>query len=101
MVDLHKRAKMTPGEIARFLVLRSFGNFLLLFALYGVGMTFGPVLWAETQFRIAQAQGIRYRVSSSVAIAAPNNTEVTPTPEPHLPTETSLEKVLTPPDTSL
>ena len=53
---------MHRSEIIRFLVLRSIGNFLLLFSIYGVLATFGPTLMAETQFRIAQARGVEYDV---------------------------------------
>ncbi len=53
---------MSKSEIIRFLILRSIGNFLLLFSLFGVGMTFGPTLYYEVQFRIAQARGVHYKV---------------------------------------
>lgn len=48
--------------IIRFLILRTVGNFLVLFALYGVLATFGPAIFFEAQFRIAQARGIQYSV---------------------------------------
>lgn len=53
---------MSRTEIARFLLIRSLGNFLVLFALYGVFATFGPVLAAEVTYRIAQVRGVRYVV---------------------------------------
>src|SRR5258706_5842038 len=56
---------MKRKDIARYLVLRSIGNFLLLFALYGVGATFGPALFYEVQFRIDQYQGIHYVVADT------------------------------------
>lgn len=54
---------MTRIEITKFLILRSFGNFLLLFALYGVGATFGPVLYQELRFGIEKARGVEYAVA--------------------------------------
>ena len=51
---------MSRGEIIRFLILRTIGNFLLLFAIFGVLATFGPSLYFEVYFRIAQARGITY-----------------------------------------
>ena len=54
---------MTHSESVKFLILRSFGNFLLLFALYGVGATFGPVLYQESRFRIEKARGVEYAVA--------------------------------------
>lgn len=45
---------MKAGEIALFLILRSIGNFLILFALFGIVMTFGPTLFYEVQYRFLQ-----------------------------------------------
>ncbi len=53
---------MHRSEIIRFLILRTVGNFLLLFAIFGVGATFGPSLYYEVQFRIVQARGVQYVV---------------------------------------
>jgi len=54
---------MTRSEIIRYLILRSIGNFLLLFAIFGVLATFGPALYYEVSFRIAQYRGITYTVA--------------------------------------
>lgn len=53
---------MYKSDIIRFLVLRSIGNFFLLFSLFGVAATFGPTLFYEVQFRIGQYRGVRYTV---------------------------------------
>ncbi|MDP3987626.1 MAG: sortase [Candidatus Levybacteria bacterium] len=53
---------MQRSEIIRFLILRTIGNFLLLFAIFGVLATFGPSLYYEAQFKIVQARGIQYKV---------------------------------------
>jgi hypothetical protein len=53
---------MTKKEIVKFLLLRTVGNFLVLFSLYGVGATFGPALTYEVKFRIAQARGVEFQV---------------------------------------
>lgn len=54
---------MTRREAIKFVLVRSLGNFLLLFAIYGVIATFGPVISVELKFRIAQARGIKFEVS--------------------------------------
>lgn len=54
---------MSKSEIIKFLILRSIGNFLVLFGIFGAVATFGPVVYAEAQFRIAQARGVRYTVA--------------------------------------
>lgn len=51
---------MTRGEIAKFLILRTIGNFLVLFAIFGVLATFGPSLYFELHYKIAQARGVTY-----------------------------------------
>jgi hypothetical protein len=38
---------MTKQDIFKFLTIRTIGNFLLLFSLYGVGATFAPSLYYE------------------------------------------------------
>lgn len=53
---------MTKNEKIKFVALRSVGNFLVLFALFGVIMTFGPALMTEATYRVAQARGIEYSV---------------------------------------
>jgi len=55
---------MPRSEAIRFIVLRSIGNFLLLFSIYGVVATFGPAFVAEMQFQVAQARGVTYQVDS-------------------------------------
>ncbi|MBI2621028.1 MAG: sortase [Candidatus Levybacteria bacterium] len=55
---------MTRNEI-KFLILRSIGNFLFLFAIFGVVATFGPAAYYEVQFRIIQARGVRFEVAEA------------------------------------
>ncbi len=56
---------MTKTEIIRYLILRSIGNFLLIFAIFGVLATFGPAIYYEVSFKIVQARGIKYTVLGS------------------------------------
>lgn len=51
-------------KIIRFLLLRSIGNFLILFALFGVSMTIGPALFYEAKFQIDTLRGLRYVIST-------------------------------------
>lgn len=59
---------MTRREIIRFLILRTVGNFLVLFAIFGILATFGPALYYEISFRIAEYRGVKYVVSSKPAV---------------------------------
>lgn len=54
---------MTRNDAIKFVAVRSLGNFLLLFALYGVFATFGPALSYEVKYRIALARGVRFEVA--------------------------------------
>ena len=53
---------MTTKDKIRFLILRSIGNFLVLFAIFGVLATFGPALYYEAQYRVIQLRGIHFSV---------------------------------------
>lgn len=55
---------MKRNEIIRFLILRSIGNFLVLFAVFGFFATFGPALYYEVSFRILEVRGVHFIVSS-------------------------------------
>ena len=104
---------MQKSEIIRFLVLRTIGNFLVLFSLFGVFATFGPALFYEAKFRISQARGIRYIVvepkKTSISSSSWGEPQGGSTPgssdsgqarmtDSTFP-ENSSEKILTPPDT--
>ena len=56
---------MKKEEMIRFVILRSLGNFLVLFSIYGVIATFGPALTAELKFQIIQARGIKFAIAAS------------------------------------
>ncbi len=58
---------MTRNEAIRFVVLRSLGNFLVLFSIYGVFATFGPALTEEVKYLIIQARGVEFEVASTKA----------------------------------
>src|SRR3989344_3277205 len=67
---------MTTKEKIRFLVIRSVGNFLVLFAIFGVLATFGPALYYEAQYRIIQIRGIHFSVGSTQT-SIKNQTQIT------------------------
>lgn len=56
---------MTKREAIKFVLIRTFGNFLLLMSLYGVFMTFGPAIYYEIQYRVIQARGVTFAVHES------------------------------------
>jgi sortase A len=60
------------SEIIRFLILRTVGNFLVLFAIFGILATFGPALYYEVSFKISQARGIKYVVTAQTVSQNPS-----------------------------
>jgi LPXTG-site transpeptidase (sortase) family protein len=56
---------MKRNEAIKFVLLRSLGNFLLLFSLYGVAATFGPALYYEAQFQMIQFRGVHFKVAEA------------------------------------
>lgn len=74
-------------KIIRFLILKSIGNFLILFALFGVSMTIGPALFYEARFQVDKIRGVTYVVE-------------TPTTKSQLGSlQTKTSEIITPPDT--
>ena len=100
---------MSRSEAIKFVLLRSLGNFLLLFALYGVLATFGPALYYEVQFRVIEARGVTFQVETK-ATKGTKETNGTKVIEPSVSSKTSSpgfadilagskEQVLIPKDT--
>jgi sortase A len=46
----------------KYLILRTIGNFLLLFAIFGVIATFGPAIYYEAQYQVIKARGVDFKV---------------------------------------
>lgn len=59
---------MKKQEILKFLILRTVGNFLVLFAIYAAVATFGPALYFEVNYRIIQARGVKYVISQTPSL---------------------------------
>lgn len=74
-------------KIIRFLILKSVGNFLILFALFGVSMTIGPALFYEAKFHIDALRGVKYVVATTETKSQLGSLT------------TSAESIITPPDT--
>ncbi|MGH7204310.1 MAG: sortase [Candidatus Levyibacteriota bacterium] len=58
---------MTRNEAIKFVILRSFGNFLVLFSLYGIIVTFGPALTEELKVLIIQTRGVHFKIKDDYA----------------------------------
>lgn len=75
---------MKRSELLRFLILRTIGNFLVLFAIFGIFATFGPALYYEVSFKILQARGVRYVIAATNLTPTPTPTPITGQPQPQI-----------------
>ncbi|MBP7832892.1 MAG: sortase [Candidatus Levybacteria bacterium] len=55
---------MGKKQIIKYLVLRTLGNFLILFMVFGFVATFGPAIYYEVKFRVSQFRGVSYALTS-------------------------------------
>lgn len=60
----HKK-KLRRYKIIKYLILKTLGNFLLLFALFGIGATFGPALYLEVNYRLASLFNVHYKIAET------------------------------------
>ncbi|HYM65123.1 MAG TPA: sortase [Candidatus Sulfotelmatobacter sp.] len=91
---------MSKGELLRFLILRTIGNFLVLFAIFGILATFGPAVYYEISFKIIQFRGVQYVIAATSTIVPPTPTptlipgqptpQITPSP---IPTPTPVKSI--------
>lgn len=63
---------MNRSEIVKLIILRSIGNFLVLFSLYGVLATFGPGLSYELRFRVMQMRKLHFSVQTKQSLQSVN-----------------------------
>jgi LPXTG-site transpeptidase (sortase) family protein len=61
---------MKRTELIKFLILRTIGNFLVLFAIFGIVATFGPALYYEVSFKVVEARGVHYVVAVAPKVQA-------------------------------
>ncbi len=54
---------MKQKDIIRFLIFRTLGNFFILLTLFGFLATFGPALYFEARYRIAQTFNVEYTLA--------------------------------------
>lgn len=50
-------------EVVKFLILRTIGNFLVLFTIFAFVATFGPAAYYEVSWRVSRAQGVSYSLA--------------------------------------
>jgi sortase A len=58
-------------EKLKFIILRTIGNFLFLFSLWGIALTVGPALYYEVLFRYNQLRNVTYVVAVPPSVIEP------------------------------
>ena len=56
---------MTKRDAVRFVIIRTIGNFLVIFAVFGVFAILGPAIYYEVTFRIMQIRGVSFEVQAN------------------------------------
>lgn len=56
--------KFLNRQVIKYLMIRTLGNFLILFTIFGITATFGPALYYEGQYQLSRLFDIRYNASS-------------------------------------
>lgn len=77
---------MKQSQFYKLLILRTIGNFIVLFALFGIFATIGPALFFELRYQLDTLTGTKYVVVDQNVASQLGNIK-------------NNEKVLTPPDT--
>lgn len=75
----HKNFKY--HEIFKYIILRTVGNFLVLFAIWGMVMTFGPAIYLDVLYRINSLRNVTYVVKTTADNDTNNNLNIIPTPQ--------------------
>ena len=64
------------SDAIRFLILRTIGNFLVLFAIFGILATFGPAVYYEVAYHVVQIRGVHYAIASNPNSQIQNNNQL-------------------------
>lgn len=62
----HHEKKSHRNQIIKFLIIRTIGNFLILFTIFGLASTFGPALYFEVRYEVDKLISHRYTIAQNV-----------------------------------
>lgn len=57
---------MGKPPVLKKLILRTIGNFLILFAVFGIVATFGPAAYYEVSYRVSELRGVKYILAEDI-----------------------------------
>lgn len=101
----HIIKKVNKKDFARFMIFRTIGNFLVLFTIFGFVATFGPALYYEASWRIANISGFTYRLAPDIQASGETELGRLVRSAPSAPSlfrevlSNTKEQILIPPDT--
>lgn len=68
----HYHKKKRRNEILWFLIIRTIGNFLVLFTIFGVGATFGPAVYFEARYEASKFLKVNYKIAEVKTSSGPS-----------------------------
>ncbi len=74
--------------LIKFIILRTIGNFLVLFAIWGMVMTFGPAIYLDVLYRINSMRNVTYVVKNTDTEVAKDTKNIISAPQ--MPTSGTL-----------
>lgn len=75
MAKLPPKKEVTRKRFVRTLIIRTLSNFLILFTVFGIVMTFGPAAYYEISYRLIQLRGQEFIIQTDVDQADDRNLE--------------------------
>lgn len=63
-------------KIIKFLIIRTLGNFLILFTIFAIGTTFGPPLYYEARYHATRFFEVNYRASKNATVQPSEFTKI-------------------------
>lgn len=66
----------------KFIILRTVGNFLFLFSLWGIALTIGPAIYYEALFRYNHVRNVTYALAPTYTAPKQQTVIANPTPIP-------------------
>lgn len=72
----HREIRRRNFQIIKFLIIRTLGNFLILFTIFGITATFGPALFYEAEYHLAKAFDVEYEATSETTVEPSELTKI-------------------------
>lgn len=72
----HHQKVRPDHNVIKYLIVRTLGNFLILFTIFGIGATFGPALFFEVRFQVSHIFNVEYKVVAQSQVGPSELTKI-------------------------